>query len=65
MTCPCIRCEKNGCGPEHDSCHEYQKFRNNRLDINKKRKADSHRLNIGKKQPPIKNPAIQSHIKNF
>lgn len=24
--CPCIECDKQGCGPYHDICPDYQKF---------------------------------------
>lgn len=26
MRCPCIECEKRGCGPYHDICEHHIKF---------------------------------------
>lgn len=32
MKCPCIKCEKKGCGTFHDQCEPYQKYSKDRKD---------------------------------
>ena len=30
VTCPCLECENQGCGPYHDKCEAYQGWRKKR-----------------------------------
>ena len=36
MKCPCRECEKRGCGPYHDQCTAYSRFREWRNEVNRK-----------------------------
>ena len=40
MKCPCIECEKKGCGTYHDICEPYQEYvkarKDDRSDIHKR-----------------------------
>lgn len=38
MTCPCINCERKGCGAYHDECKSYNDYKENKRKINKTRK---------------------------
>lgn len=38
MTCPCIDCERKGCGAYHDKCELYKKYKEDKTKINKLRK---------------------------
>lgn len=33
MKCPCVECEKKGCGAYHDQCPEYSLYRAWRQDV--------------------------------
>ena len=41
INCPCVNCEKRGCGIYHDKCKEYQVYKKNRCKLNKKIKEHS------------------------
>lgn len=41
MQSPCKFCPERGCGVKHDSCPEYQEFREMRAGISKQRAADA------------------------
>lgn len=38
MVCPCIDCERKGCGAYHDECKSYNNYKENKIKINKIRK---------------------------
>ena len=41
MKSPCEKCEKQGCGKDHDTCQPYMEWKSWRKEIAEKRKADS------------------------
>ena len=44
INCPCINCEKKGCGAYHDKCEKYQAFKRDSAAEAKKRKEYEERL---------------------
>lgn len=50
MKCPCIACEKKGCGVYHDVCADYQKYVQARQKINERNRQDAENRQISRDQ---------------
>lgn len=60
MRCPCIECDKKGCGAYHDKCEPYQAFFAYRNEVNQRRAAAFAQSKIYEPDKKFKQSIVRS-----